>query len=228
MSFHPEPRPLNRLNSDEISRRIRYERAGMRCEWCAAHNHKPHPLTGSRVVLTVAHIDHNPANNAAPNLAAICQRCHNTHDGHKRVQNRKHRAHPSRPDGAAVKTLLIAAALLLAACAPPQAGHAPQATTTPTLANIASWGRVTVSDGSWNMRKAVDNDIDTWWSADNTPPVVRSRIPVRRACLQDRTGRHANPARSRQSHPHSQLQRQNRRVAPLRHRLLRRRNPLFP
>ncbi len=69
-------------------------RAGNRCEWCAAHNHKPHPLTGSRVVLTVAHLDHNPANNAALNLAARCQRCHNQHDGHKRAQNGKHRPRP--------------------------------------------------------------------------------------------------------------------------------------
>jgi len=33
-----------------------------------------------RVVLTVAHLDHQPENCARENLVAICQRCHNTYD----------------------------------------------------------------------------------------------------------------------------------------------------
>ena len=32
------------------------------------------------VVLTTAHLDHNPANNARRNLRALCQLCHNLND----------------------------------------------------------------------------------------------------------------------------------------------------
>jgi 5-methylcytosine-specific restriction endonuclease McrA len=56
------------------------ERAGQRCEWCPAENGKPHPVTGSRVVLTVAHLNHKPEDCAPENLRALCQRCHNTYD----------------------------------------------------------------------------------------------------------------------------------------------------
>lgn len=38
-----------------------------------------------RIVLTVAHLDQNPANNSLDNLAHLCQQCHNRHDA-------KHRA----------------------------------------------------------------------------------------------------------------------------------------
>jgi 5-methylcytosine-specific restriction endonuclease McrA len=55
--------------------------AGFRCEWCGAENGKPHPETGSKVVLTVAHLDHDPSHCAdRNNLAALCQRCHNRYD----------------------------------------------------------------------------------------------------------------------------------------------------
>ena len=63
-----------------ISRFIRFYRARSMCEWCGAVNYQPHPITGSRVVLTVAHIDHNRDNNSFFNLAALCQRCHLRHD----------------------------------------------------------------------------------------------------------------------------------------------------
>lgn len=55
-------------------------RAGNMCEWCGAANHAPHPITGARVVLTVAHLDHDVRNNEAGNLAALCQRCHLRYD----------------------------------------------------------------------------------------------------------------------------------------------------
>lgn len=44
-------------NWREFSERIRMVRAGNRCEWCQAENGQPHPVTGSIVVLTVAHLD---------------------------------------------------------------------------------------------------------------------------------------------------------------------------
>ncbi len=73
-----------------ISRAIR-ARANNRCEGspqypdCDAVNHEPHPVTGSKVVLTVAHLDHRPENCAPDNLRAWCQRCHNTYDAPMRL-----------------------------------------------------------------------------------------------------------------------------------------------
>ncbi len=73
----------------EISLFIRFYRAGNHCERCGVPNHTSHPHTGSRVVLTVAHLDHNPRNNYLSNLAALCQRCHNRHDFPIRVKHAK-------------------------------------------------------------------------------------------------------------------------------------------
>ena len=40
-----------------------------------------------RIVLTVAHIDHDSTNNADDNLAALCQRCHLRHDARQHTEN---------------------------------------------------------------------------------------------------------------------------------------------
>ena len=40
-----------------------------------------------KVVLTIAHLDQNPTNNAGYNLKALCQRCHNRHDMPHRQKN---------------------------------------------------------------------------------------------------------------------------------------------
>jgi hypothetical protein len=63
-----------------LSHRLRFERAQGRCEWCGAEHGKPHLITGSRVVLTCAHLDHNPASADETRLRALCQRCHNRLD----------------------------------------------------------------------------------------------------------------------------------------------------
>lgn len=42
-----------------------------------------------KVVLTIAHLDHDINNNDFLNLKALCQRCHNRHDIGFRKQNRK-------------------------------------------------------------------------------------------------------------------------------------------
>lgn len=75
---------------EQISQRIRFERAGNKCEWCGAENYQPHPITGSKVVLTVAHYpDPNPMNCAEENLHALCQKCHNGVDAPMRTANAK-------------------------------------------------------------------------------------------------------------------------------------------
>lgn len=76
----PMQRDLYPADWEELSRRIRFERAGGACEWCGAVHGAIHPETGSRVILTVAHLDHNPANCDDDNLVALCQRCHLGYD----------------------------------------------------------------------------------------------------------------------------------------------------
>lgn len=86
MPISKEKQKLYPANWKEISKRIR-ERAGNKCEFCGAVNGEPHPVTGSKVVLTVAHLDHNPQNNDEGNLRALCQRCHLTYDAKHHAKN---------------------------------------------------------------------------------------------------------------------------------------------
>lgn len=85
MPIRPENRARYPKDWPGISRQVR-DHAGNRCEGspaypeCRAENGRPHPVTGSSVVLTVAHLDHRPENVARSNLRAWCQRCHNTYD----------------------------------------------------------------------------------------------------------------------------------------------------
>ena len=95
MPIKPENRARYPANWKRIAEAIR-ERAHHRCEGsphypdCRAKNGQPHPITGSRVVLTVAHLDHKPENCDPRNLRAWCQRCHLTYDAdhHKRTAYR--------------------------------------------------------------------------------------------------------------------------------------------
>jgi hypothetical protein len=48
--------------------------------WCGRDGHQPKHLRIIRIVLTVAHLDHDETNCADDNLAALCQRCHLTYD----------------------------------------------------------------------------------------------------------------------------------------------------
>ena len=85
----------------EISEYIRFTRAGNKCETCGAENYKPHPVTGSKVVLTVAHIRHEKSDvrynkekydpeDKENNLVAECQRCHLYRDKDLHARNRKY------------------------------------------------------------------------------------------------------------------------------------------
>lgn len=92
MPIRTENKDRYPANWKEVSRAIRVGRAGNRCEKCGAENGRPHPLTGARVVLTVAHLDHTPENCAETNLRAWCQRCHNGYDARHRAAGKKQRA----------------------------------------------------------------------------------------------------------------------------------------
>lgn len=91
---------------EEISFYVRFVRACGRCEGspaypdCRAEHGKPHPVTGSIVVLTTAHLGvdkpdgtpgskHDKLDCRLENLAAMCNRCHLFFDLADHIANRK-------------------------------------------------------------------------------------------------------------------------------------------
>lgn len=86
------------------------DRAVDRCENCGAPNHsigERHPdgaflvyegmeleaavldeVKLTRIVLTIAHLDHDIGHNSPENLRALCQMCHNKHDIEHRKETR--------------------------------------------------------------------------------------------------------------------------------------------
>lgn len=91
-------------NWKAISQRIR-ERSGGRCECsgecglhrdhpgprrCEERNGKPAKWAKGKVVLTVAHLNHDPQDCRDDNLKAMCQRCHLRYDA------KLHAAHSDR------------------------------------------------------------------------------------------------------------------------------------
>lgn len=84
------------------SRFIRFYRARNKCEICGAINYSyvnkhtrelclPNEQNAIRIVLTVAHLDHNVNNNSFFNLKAMCQRCHLRYDAKQKAINRKNK-----------------------------------------------------------------------------------------------------------------------------------------
>lgn len=72
-------------------------RAQNKCEFCGAQNYQPHPVTGSRVVLTLAHLDHDEQNPSPSldRLRALCQRCHLAYDRDDNQRRKKLKAEAS-------------------------------------------------------------------------------------------------------------------------------------
>lgn len=95
MPIRPENRARYPANWRTEIRPAILARAGNRCEGspaypdCRVVNGEVHPVTGSRVVLTVAHLDHTPENCAPGNLRAWCQRCHITYDAPMKAAKRR-------------------------------------------------------------------------------------------------------------------------------------------
>jgi len=88
LPIKPENKALYPRDWKQISIRIR-QRANNLCEFCGAANHQPHPVTGGMVTLTVAHLDHNPANCEDNNLKALCNACHIRYDAQHHAKNAK-------------------------------------------------------------------------------------------------------------------------------------------
>lgn len=108
MPIRAERKALYPINWREISLRIR-ERANNCCEFCGAPNgewirrdkadlnkwFKSHEgvaagllYTASvKVVLTVAHLNHDETDCSDDNLKALCQRCHLTYDAQHHASN---------------------------------------------------------------------------------------------------------------------------------------------
>lgn len=98
--------PIRRENRDRyppdwkaISTRIKFGRAQGRCECdgecgrghdgrCPNRHGEPAYGTGSKVVLTTAHLNHTPEDCADTNLKAMCQGCHLHYDREHHAQTR--------------------------------------------------------------------------------------------------------------------------------------------
>lgn len=94
MPIRPENKKKYAKNWKAVSWFIRIVRAEERCEFCGALNGRPHPVTGAKVVLTCAHLDHNEGNDFWFNglfvsPVALCQRCHNGYDANHRRKTRR-------------------------------------------------------------------------------------------------------------------------------------------
>lgn len=90
------------------------ERAGNKCEFCGVPNgHIVYRdvsgrsgqkrtcysnLKAVKIVLTVAHLNHDITDNRPENLRALCQRCHLTHDKEQHAQTRRRNRYGQTPD----------------------------------------------------------------------------------------------------------------------------------
>ena len=100
MPIKPENKARYPKNWKEIRQKV-LERAGNCCEFCGIPNHYFRQDKGTRVVLTIAHLDHTPENCDMDNLRALCQKCHLNYD--KEI----HKAHASHTRAMKEKTLPI-------------------------------------------------------------------------------------------------------------------------
>ena len=84
-------RPENKARYPKDWKQIRahiLDRAGNRCEFCGVENHSVRD-NGTKVVLTIAHLEHQPENCSPENLRALCQKCHLTYDAKHHAQTRR-------------------------------------------------------------------------------------------------------------------------------------------
>ncbi len=86
MPIKPENKARYPKNWKEIRASI-LQRANNKCEFCGIENYSIRE-NGSKVVLTIAHLDHTPENCNPENLRALCQKCHNTYDAEHRKETR--------------------------------------------------------------------------------------------------------------------------------------------
>jgi len=115
MPIRPENKKLYPKNWDAIRSKVLARAAS--CEFCGVKNYTEgirdedgilQPLkallaefeeTGEmidgkviKIVITIAHLDHNPRNNDMDNLRALCQRCHLRYDSKHHAETRRKNA----------------------------------------------------------------------------------------------------------------------------------------
>lgn len=74
-----------------IARAVKNE-ADWACECCGCECRRPgEPFDTHRRTLTVAHLNHEPADCRPDNLMAMCPACHNRYDAPMRARNRRAR-----------------------------------------------------------------------------------------------------------------------------------------
>lgn len=73
MPIKPENKKRYPANWKDIRKDI-LKRADNKCEFCGIENYTIRE-NGSKVVLTIAHLDHTPENCDYSNLRALCQKC---------------------------------------------------------------------------------------------------------------------------------------------------------
>lgn len=104
MPIRPENRDRYGADWPEFSLSIRRDRAEWRCECegecgmpghaaaggrCENRHGKPSVYTGSKVVLTVAHLNHIPEQRDPDTVKAMCQGCHLWYDREHHAETRR-------------------------------------------------------------------------------------------------------------------------------------------
>ena len=87
MPIRPENKKLYPSNWKQIRQDI-LQRPNTQCEFCGIEKYFIKE-NGSKVVLTIAHLDQDPTNCDYNNLRALCQKCHNKLDAPFRAIHRK-------------------------------------------------------------------------------------------------------------------------------------------
>jgi 5-methylcytosine-specific restriction endonuclease McrA len=83
----PMDRSLYPDNWDDLATAVK-EAVGWRCQECGRQCRRPgEPFDTHVRTLTVAHLDHNPANSDPSNLAALCSGCHLRQDAQHHARN---------------------------------------------------------------------------------------------------------------------------------------------
>lgn len=101
MPIRPSMRPYYRKFWHALSRHLRHTRANNTCECaglcgghegpCGAVQGAPHPRTGGKVYLTVAHLDQDPRVHDPARLGVFCPSCHVRYDRRpEQIARREH------------------------------------------------------------------------------------------------------------------------------------------
>jgi 5-methylcytosine-specific restriction endonuclease McrA len=85
MPIRPENKGRYPDNWKDVREKI-LKRAKNKCEFCGVKNYSYREKT--KIILTIAHLDHTPENCNDDNLKALCQRCHLQYDQEEHRKNK--------------------------------------------------------------------------------------------------------------------------------------------